>query len=55
VDTFPEKVGAEADDTPTTRSNASTSTFDQVVQALEDDDDDDDEDEALFSYTAFSN
>jgi hypothetical protein len=55
VDTFPEKVGAG--DTPTTRSNASTSTFDQVVQALEDndDDEDEDEDEALFSYTAFSN
>jgi predicted nucleic acid-binding Zn-ribbon protein len=48
VDSFPEEIGA--DDTPTPQT--STSTFDQVVQALEDDDDD--EDEALLSYTAFS-
>jgi hypothetical protein len=48
VDTFPEENGA--DDSPT--PHTSTSTFDQVVRALEDDDDD--EDEALFSYTAFS-
>jgi hypothetical protein len=46
TDTFPEEDGAHETTPPRT-----TSTLDQVVQALEDDDD---EDEALFSYTAFS-
>jgi hypothetical protein len=46
TDTFPEEDGA-GDTTPPRTS----STLDQVVQALEDDDD---EDEALFSYTAFA-